>query len=117
MAVISAKKYNRFKLQAGGWSNIALLLPKSVSSLSTFKAYIQRTGHDTMPTIRVACTLVSPIEDEVVATIVAELGKFVFASGDYAIDGGATPNDALLSYYEAAKGVRLRVYRRRLLKG
>ncbi len=50
------KGYDRYALKGGsGWTEYYLLIPKNIAEVETAKGYIQRTGHDSYPTIEMDC--------------------------------------------------------------
>jgi len=49
------KNMNRFML-TWGWTDLALLVPKDLTKQKkNFRGYLQRIGHDTMPTVSLTC--------------------------------------------------------------
>ena len=50
------KEMSRFLLAQNGWMTTYLLMPAVFGGKKKFIAYVQRTGHDAMPTIKLYCT-------------------------------------------------------------
>lgn len=51
------KNMNRYYLSSSGWTDVWLLLPKTLGQKASFKGYVQRVGHDSYPPIRLKCAL------------------------------------------------------------